>query len=156
MKNAYLLAAAALWLSGCTTTPKSFYAHPHEENVPSLCRALAKSGNQKFRNDIIKELESRGVTTAAQCRKRVNAENAVLAGIAIAGIAAVSVAACKNGGCSGGGYSTPTYDEVAWDEFYIYGQPTWRCRSETNGQFVADYQCAYKPKVDTTWPSPYS
>ena len=156
MKKSYLIAATALWLTGCTTTPKDFYARPHEQNVPSLCRALAKSTDEQFRADLEKELATRGITTAEQCQKRVGAENAAIAGIAIAGIAVAAVAACKNGGCSGGGYSAPTYDEVAWDEFYIYGQPTWRCRSEINGQFVADYECVYKPKIDTTWPGPFA
>lgn len=149
MKRTSVLAAAALCLAGCATSPTSFYQNPDAESVTSLCRALAEYTDPRFRNDVALELITRGVTTADECRRRVNVENAVITGVVIAGAAVAIGVAANNGGFGGGGYTGYGSYGVAWDQFYdqYYGL-TWRCRDKATGRFVYDYQCSHLARHD--------
>lgn len=148
-----IVVALALAVGGCATTPTGFYKNPKDEGTVSLCRALSESTDAQFRMDVAAELTSRGVTTAAECQKRVNVENAVIAGIAIAATAVAVGAAANNGGFGGRSYPGSGAYGVAWDQFYNeYYKPIWRCRDRSTGRFVPDYRCGGKVKLDSTWP----
>ena len=98
-------------------------------------------------------LEKRGATVE-HCYRLIQADQAILTGIAIAGAATAVGIAAANGGYGGGYYPPPgSYGGVAWDHFYNeYGQPMWRCRERATGQFADDYRCSGMAMVDSTWP----
>lgn len=74
--------------------------------------------------------------------------NTLLGVLAVAG--AVALANSPGGGS---GYAPTDYD-WAWDEFYNqYNQLVWSCRGMQTGQFAELDKCAYKVKIDSTWPS---
>ena len=154
MRKTSSILLAAFVVASCSTTESGFYKDPKKQPVENLCRAWARSSNSQFRRDVENELISRGVTSAEECQKRVNLQNAVIAGIAIAGVAVAASAASKNGYGGGyGGYSGYGSYGVAWDQFYDpYFNLIWRCRDRSTGRFVDDYRCQGKLKTDSTWP----
>ena len=149
MRKLSMVLAASLALSGCAANKSSFYADPHKQKVSGLCRVVAKSKDPRFVQDVIAELQSRGVTPQ-ECQQTIARENAIIAGLAIAGAAVAVGVAAHNGAFSGGGGGS--YG-VAWDRFRNqYYQPVWRCRDKFTGRFVSDYRCSGLPMNDYTWP----
>jgi hypothetical protein len=151
MRATSLLVSTLICISGCTTsTTRPSYSDPRAESTLILCRRLANSADQQYRNQIAQVLVRRGATVE-KCLRLINSDNSIAAGIAVAGVAVAAGAAASN---SGGGYysGTGSYG-VAWDQFYNeYYQLIWRCRDRATGQFVYDYNCSGKSMVDTTWP----
>lgn len=150
MKLLVLVVSAAVALGGCATSSNN-YAHKnlYDEGTHTLCRELATHADQNYRLEVAKHLVRRGAT-AEKCKRLVEADNSIAAGIAVAA-AGVAIGAAAN---SGGGYYSPgpAYG-VAWDQFYDeYGQLMWRCRDRGTGRFVYDTYCGGMPMVDSTWP----
>lgn len=157
IKSRVAILIAALSLSACATSPKTFYADPTNPDDTSLCRAaFDPQSTPDFRKDVEDELVRRGMS-GEKCRSKISMQNGVLVAAAVIGTGAAVVAACRNG-CSGGGGYSPSYVSMgaygyAWDEFYDeYGQLTWRCRDRANGEFADNWHCP-GPQVDSTWPS---
>lgn len=145
-----MIAAVSVALTGCATTPKSFYANPAKATDTSLCRAVGETKDAKFQQDAAAELVRRGMT-AEKCQQKITNENT---GLAVIGIFAGAVAIGAAGGYGGGGYyQAPRAYGVAWDQFYgPSGYLIWRCRDKYSGQFVDDYRCSGMSQIDTTWP----
>jgi hypothetical protein len=96
-----LLTAAVL--SGCATSPKSFYADPGKPDATSLCRVLFdQAADEQFRRDVANELGRRGVSEQ-NCRNKINTQTGVLVAAALIGVTAGAVIACRNGACPTGG-----------------------------------------------------
>ncbi|WP_157038040.1 MULTISPECIES: hypothetical protein [Chelativorans] len=148
MQKLTITAVLALGLAGCATTSYNVDELPTKD-TRALCRIVAEHPNQEYKAEAVKLLAKRGATPE-RCVRLIQADNAMITGIAVAG-AAVAVGAAANNG----GYYTPRYRAygVAWDQFQNeYYQTTWRCRDRANGQFVPDYQCSHLAMVDSTWP----
>lgn len=141
--------AAVLAAGGCSTSTPQMRTDPAYKGTLELCRDVANP-DPNYRARVIQILTKRGATPD-RCQRLIAGDRALATGIAIAavGVAAGAAAANNGGYYGGGGYGT------AWDQFYNeYGQPVWRCRDRSNGQFAFDYQCAGKPMIDSTWPGP--
>lgn len=147
MKTIVAGLVVAVLLSGCSASPKSFYANPSKVNITSLCRSLMDNPDPKFRRDVFQQIVARG-EQPADCPNRVQLQNAGIIAIAIIG-AGIGVAAA-GGIPSGTGYQPA----AAWDEFGGPFGMMWRCRLKANGQFTEDYNCPYF-KDDSQWPGPY-
>ena len=92
----------------------------------------------------------------ASCDKMVHEQNSkIAAGIALGILAVGAAAAAANNYNNGYNSYSPTYASgYAWDQFYgSNGYLQWRCRSTSSGQFSNSYNCAGKPKSDSTWPA---
>ncbi|RVC47447.1 MAG: hypothetical protein E5V60_01105 [Mesorhizobium sp.] len=151
MKAKAFLAAAAVFISGCSTNTNVSDSELTAQNTTGLCHALASSTNEQYRNRVTALLVRRGAT-AEKCTRLIQTDNAVATGIAVAGVAAAAGAAAKNGG---GDYYVPRPQVygVAWDQFYGPNYSViWRCPDMSTGQFVYDYYCAGMPMIDSTWP----
>ena len=114
-KTFSLLLAVQIIASGCAATPKTFNAYPSAVKHTTLCRTFleaANAGNQKYAHDTATEAQRRGLTLE-QCQSKVDAENAILIGVAVVATGAAAVAACQSGGCSG--YSAPAYANSDYD-----------------------------------------
>ena len=108
--------AAAVLLSGCAASTKTFYANPGKVKDTQLCRTFleaAEKGNTRFANDTAAEARQRGLTLE-ECQKKVATENAVLVGAVLVGTAVGVGIACQNGG-GGGGYAAPRYQSADRD-----------------------------------------
>jgi hypothetical protein len=146
MRKLLLLAGAALWLAGCSTSPVVSDSDLTAMNTVALCHALASSTDEQYRGRVAALLVRRGAT-ADKCMRLVQADNAVATGIAVAAVGGAAVAVAANNG--GGGYYRPP----AWDQFYGQNYALmWRCRDRATGRFVDDYYCAGTPMIDSTWP----
>lgn len=101
---------AALLLSGCAASQKTFYADASKVKDTQLCRTFFESqqkGDVQFAQDLATEGDKRGLTIE-ECQNKVNAENgAILATALVAAAVGVGIA-CRDG-CGGGGYSQPSY-----------------------------------------------
>ena len=107
---------AAVLLSGCAASSKTFYASPKKVGDTKLCRTFMKASNkgeQQFANDTASEAQRRGLTWD-QCQQKVMAEDAAIVGIAVIATGVTVAAACQNG-CSGGGYSPGYYGNGGGD-----------------------------------------
>lgn len=124
-----LLFAVPVIASGCAAAPKTFYANPSAVKDTTLCRTFldaANAGNEEYARDTAAEARRRGLTLE-QCQSKVDAENAILIGVAVVATGAAAVAACQGGGC--GGYSAPAYGNTDYDcyggggdgPFYVHG-----------------------------------
>ena len=92
----------------------------------------------------------------ASCENMVDEQNSkIAAGIALGILAVGAAAAAANNYNNGYNNYSPTYASgYAWDQFYgSNGYLQWRCRSTSSGQFSNDYNCAGRPKFDSTWPA---
>jgi hypothetical protein len=149
MRATSILIGAAICATGCTTNTSNINSDPRSESTLTLCRTLASSADQEYRNRVVQVLVRRGATVE-KCQRLISTDNAVVTGIAVAGVAAAAGAAAHNG-YGGGGYPRPY--GVAWDQFYNENyQLIWRCRDKATGRFVYDYYCNGLPMIDTTWP----
>lgn len=152
MKNLAVVASAALFISGCSTSPVVSESDLTAMNTIALCHALASSPDEQYRSRVAALLVRRGAT-AEKCTRLVQADNAVASGIAIAAVGGAAVAVAANNG--GGGYYVPRPQAygVAWDQFYGQNYSAiWRCRDRSTGRFVEDGYCAGLPMVDSAWP----
>lgn len=152
MKIGALIASAALFVSGCSTSSAVSDSDLTAMNTIALCHALASSADEQYRSRVAALLVRRGAT-AEKCTRLVQADNAVASGIAIAAVGGAAVAVAANNG--GGGYYVPRPQVygVAWDQFYGQNYSViWRCRNRSTGRFVDDYYCAGLPMVDSAWP----
>lgn len=149
-----LIVCAPLILAGCAVSPKTFYADPTKPNDTELCRlAFDQNADPQFRQDVANELVRRGVTTQT-CQSKITTQNAIGVAAVLIGVTTAAVIACRNNACAGGGGGyTPTATSAAsgydWD--YLPGNGEWRCRSDANGEFAPDFDCADKPQIDH-WP----
>lgn len=136
-------------LAACTTDQPPPNERLTDYDTRALCRMVFEATDPARREQIASLIVKRGAN-AERCRSLVEADNAIMTGIAV-GIAAGAVgAAAANNGY--GGYAPSGYG-VAWDQFRDgYSGLMWRCRDRGTGQFVNDYNCAGKAMVDTTWP----
>jgi hypothetical protein len=99
----HLAVTAALVLTGCATSPKTFYADRSKANDTSLCRVLLDAGpDPQYRADVVQELLRRGMTPET-CAAKVNTQDAVILGAALVGLGTAAVIACSNASCGGGG-----------------------------------------------------
>lgn len=111
-----LTVVAAMLLTGCAVTPKSFYADPSGVKDTPLCRAIVEAmaqGNSQFARDTAAEADRRGLTLE-QCRTKIAQEDAAIVGIALVGTAVGVAMACSNG-CATGGYNAPAYVSTDYD-----------------------------------------
>jgi Excalibur calcium-binding domain. len=108
----WVIAAFALGLHGCATTPRDFYADPSKPGTTALCRAYQEATDPTYQRDVVRELLGRGLT-AEECESRVVAENVAIIGVAAVATGVVLAAACQDG-CPGGGYA-PSYSAVDYD-----------------------------------------
>ena len=93
-----------------------------------------------FRQDLAAELTRRGIRYD-DCTSKINGQNVGLALVAVGALATVAAVGCGQGQCSsGGGYYAPAHS-YQWDEFTVYGQPQWRCRDTSNGEFADEWRC---------------
>jgi hypothetical protein len=135
-----IVAAMAIFLGGCATAPVTNVANLTDKDTRSLCRIVATDPDQNIRLNAAELLVRRGATVE-KCNRLIQADNAIIAGIAVAG-AAAAVGVAANNGYYGGGYG------AAWDRF-PNGQ--WHCRDRGTGQFLPNYRCSGAPVYDA-WP----
>ncbi|CDX45677.1 conserved exported hypothetical protein [Mesorhizobium plurifarium] len=152
MKAKAFLAGTAVFIGGCSTNTNVSDSQLTAQNTITLCRSLATSTDEQYRNRVATLLVRRGAT-AEKCTRLIQTDNAVATGIALAAVGGAAAAAAANNG--GGGYYVPRPQAygVAWDQFYGANYSViWRCRDMATGRFVYDYYCAGMPMIDTTWP----
>jgi hypothetical protein len=150
MRGISVLVAVTICIGSCTTSTTTSFNDPRIESTLRLCRVLANNSDQQYRSRAAEVLVKRGVT-AEKCLKLIQNDNSMATSIAVAGAAVAAGAAAVNGG--GGYYPRSRAYGVAWDRFYDqYGNPMWRCRDRSNGQFVYDYYCGGMPMIDN-WPN---
>lgn len=153
MKAKAILASAAVFIGGCSTSTNISDSDLTSMNTVTLCHALASSTDEQYRSRAAALLVRRGAT-AEKCVRLVQTDNAVATGIAVAAVGGAAVAVAANNG-SGGGYyrPPPTAYGVAWDQFYGQNYALmWRCRDKATGRFVDDFYCNGEPMIDSTWP----
>jgi len=158
------LALGFVLLTGCAASSASFYKSPSAVSDVQLCRTVnssAAKADPKFRQDVARELVSRGYDRDL-CQRLIALENAKIADAlgAVAGAAAAGYAAGTGSEYGGygngyGGYKPVVADySWEWDQFYNeYYQLVWRCRGVQTGQFADDLRCQWRVKTDRTWPS---
>lgn len=115
------------FVSGCSATPKSFYANPTKPGSTSLCRSYFEAQDPQYRADVGAELKRRGLTPK-ECENRIAMETAAIIGIAAVATGVAVAAACSNG-CSGPAYQPQLIDYDCQDgtgngPYYIKG-PVW-------------------------------
>lgn len=107
----YLRVLGALFiscaLSACTTSREAFNANPKSIDKPTLCRTYLQSQDPVFQQDILKELNRRGVQ-AFDCPQMVQNQDAAAAALVAVALVGTAVAVCANNNC-GGGYPTRQY-----------------------------------------------
>jgi hypothetical protein len=94
-------------LSACTTSREAFNANPKSIDKPTLCRTYLQSQDPVFQQDILKELNRRGVQ-AYDCPQMVQSQDAAAAALVAVALVGTAVAVCANNNC-GGGYPTRSY-----------------------------------------------
>lgn len=111
MTIAYLRVLGALFiscaLSACTTSREAFNANPKSIDKPTLCRTYLQSQDPVFQQDILKELNRRGVQ-AFDCPQMVQNQDAAATALVAVALVGTAVAVCANNNC-GGGYPTRQY-----------------------------------------------
>lgn len=119
----YILCAAVL--ASCATDQPPQNEKLTDYDTRALCRMVFEATDPTRREQIASLILKRGAN-AERCRSLVEADNAIMTGIAV-GIAAGAVgAAAANNGY--GGYAPSGYG-VAWDQFRDgNGGLIWRCR----------------------------
>ncbi|MEQ1955999.1 hypothetical protein [Mesorhizobium sp. CN2-181] len=148
-----LLLFAVAISSGCSTTTAPSQAQLTSKSTNELCRALVTTNDQVYIQKVVALLVKRGAN-AEKCKRLIEGDNAVWAGIAVAGVGVAAGAVAANNPGYGGYYPNQPYG-VAWDAFNNqYGQRVWRCRDRATGRFVSDYNCAGLPMTDYAWPGP--
>ena len=152
MKIGALIASAALFLGGCSTSPVVSDSDLTAKNTVALCHVLVSSTDEQYLGRVAALLVRRGAT-AEKCTRLVQADNAVASGIAVAAVGGAAVAVAANNGGSGYYVPRPQVYGVAWDQFYGQNYSViWRCRDQSTGRFVDDGYCAGLPMVDSAWP----
>lgn len=145
-------------LTGCAVGPTQFAAQKDRLSPLDICRARASAiekNNAQYLSNIDEELRRRGISTG-DCTGIVSDGNKTAAAAAIAIIGILAIAAAARSGGGGSSYQSTGINDYdwAWDEFYNeYASLVWACRGKQTGRFAEADQCAYKLKVDTTWPS---
>lgn len=94
-------------ISACTTSREAFNANPKSIDKPTLCRTYLQSQEPVFQQDILKELNRRGVQ-AYDCPQMVQNQDAAAAALVAVALVGTAVAVCANNNC-GGGYPTRSY-----------------------------------------------
>jgi hypothetical protein len=100
MKKLQVLASAALFLAGCSTSPVVSDTDLTGMNTVALCHVLASSTDKQYRTRVAALLVRRGAT-ADKCMRLVQADNAVATGIAVAAVGGAAVAVAANNGAAG-------------------------------------------------------
>lgn len=90
-------------LAACTTSREAFKANPKSIDKPTLCRTFLQSQDPPFQQDILKELNRRGVQ-AYDCPQMVQNQDQAAAALVAVALVGTAVAVCANNNCGGGGY----------------------------------------------------
>lgn len=93
-------------LSACTTSREAFNANPKSIDKPTLCRTYLQNQDPVFQQDILRELNRRGVQ-AFDCPQMVQNQDAAAAALVAVALVGTAVAVCANNNCGGGGYPPP-------------------------------------------------
>jgi hypothetical protein len=156
-------AIAALTLSSSAVSANSYYSAQKRLSDLQLCkteRSREAQSNAQFRNDVIRDLQARGVTPQ-RCDELIRQQKAAIAAALAVGAAAAIIASEGGGGSSGssttaGSYAAQQDYDWDWDQFYNqYGQLVWACRGVQTGQFAEFENCRLDAKIDSRWPGPY-
>lgn len=99
-----LITAALLSLAivGCTTTPEQMAKNPKSVPKVNLCRSYLQSQNPVFQQQILQELQRRGIN-AWDCPAMVQKQNQAAAALVAVAVVGGAVAYCANNNCGGGG-----------------------------------------------------
>lgn len=91
-------------LAACTTSREAFKANPKSIDKPTLCRTFLQSQDPPFQQDLLKELNRRGVQ-AYDCPQMVQNQDQAAAALVAVALVGTAVAVCANNNCGGGGYT---------------------------------------------------
>lgn len=91
--------------ASCTTTRESFNANPKAVDRPTLCRTFLKTPDPNFIQDLIKEMQRRGLNPY-ECPSIVQKQDAAAGALIAVALVGTAVAVCANNNC-GGGYAPP-------------------------------------------------
>lgn len=95
-------------LCACTTSREAFKANPKSIDKPTLCRTYLESQDPPFQQDLLRELNRRGVN-AYDCPQLVQNQDAAAAAIVAVALVGTAVAVCANNNCGSGYRPAPTY-----------------------------------------------
>lgn len=95
-------------LIACTTSQEAFTANPKSIDKPTLWRTYLQSQDPSFQQNLLLELNRRGVQ-AYDCPQMVQNQDAAAAAIVAVALVGTAVAVCANNNCGSGYRPAPAY-----------------------------------------------